>query len=179
MTPFPGSLWGTVIPRPPRPSSAQSVASSDVISMDEGCCITNALQEYALALHQMTQGVEDPSDLGHPEPSTSPGEMSGTYPCTSSLRNSLRSACLSAPIFLENSHCVNSMAFQHCEGVKEQYQSGNTGFGGQVAFVDDYPLKMSELLDRETSKGSDDVSQVGTSAVLVIKQESQNLVMPA
>ena len=75
------------MPRPPRLSSAQSMSSSDVIDIDEVCYITNALQEHALALHQMTltQGVVDPSDPRHPEPSTSPGEMSGACPSRSSL----------------------------------------------------------------------------------------------
>ena len=38
--------------------------------------------------------------------------------------------------------------------------------------------KTSELLDREAPKGSKDVPQVGTLALLAIKQEPQNLVMP-
>ena len=38
---------------------------------------------------------------------------------------------------------------------------------------------MSKLLDREVPKNSKDVPQVETSAVLVIKQEPQNLVTPA
>ena len=54
LPPSPGSLWSTVMPRPPRPLSAQSVPSSDVIDTDKGCQITNALQEHVLALNQMT-----------------------------------------------------------------------------------------------------------------------------
>ena len=50
----PGSLWSAVMPRPLRPSSAQSVPSSGVIDMDKGCQVSSALQEHALALHQMT-----------------------------------------------------------------------------------------------------------------------------
>ena len=78
LSPCPGSLWSTVLPRPPRPSSAQSMPFSVVIDTDKGCCITNALQENALALHQMspTQGVIDPSDSRRLQPSTSPGEVS-------------------------------------------------------------------------------------------------------
>ena len=43
------------------------------------------------------------------------------------------------------------------------------GLGTQVAFVDDYPQKTSELLDRETPEGNKGIPQVGTSAVLAIK----------
>ena len=39
-----GFLWSTVVPRPPRPSSAKSVPSSDVIDIDKGSQIANALQ---------------------------------------------------------------------------------------------------------------------------------------
>ena len=58
--------------------------SSDVIDMDEGCHITNALQEHALALHHMslTQGVVNPSDPRRLEPLTSPCEVSETCPST-------------------------------------------------------------------------------------------------
>ena len=68
------------MPRPPRPSSANSVPSSDIIDMDERCLITNVLQEHELALHQMTltQGVVIPSDQRSLEPLMSPGEVSGT-----------------------------------------------------------------------------------------------------
>ena len=45
--------------------------------------------------------------------------------------------------------------------------------------MDDYLQKRSELLDREAQKGSNDVPQAGTSALLVIRQEPQNLAMPA
>ena len=38
---------------------------------------------------------------------------------------------------------------------------------------------MSELLDREASEGSNNVPQVGTSAVLATKQEPQKMVMPS
>ena len=90
LPPSPGSLWTAVIPRPPRPFFAQSVPSSYVIDLDEVCWISNALQENALAFHQMTlsQGVVNPSDPRHLELSTSPGEMSRTHPSNSSLRNS-------------------------------------------------------------------------------------------
>ena len=56
--------------------------SSDVKDMDEGYQITNALQEHALVVQQMTltQGVVDPSDPRCLEPLTSQGEMSGTQP---------------------------------------------------------------------------------------------------
>ena len=52
------------------PSLAKSMPSSDVIDMDEGHCITNVLQEHALAVHQilLTQGVIDSSDPRRPEP---------------------------------------------------------------------------------------------------------------
>ena len=52
---------------------------------------------------------------------------------------------------------ANAVASQHGEGAKEQYQSGNTGLGAQVALLDDYPHKMSELLDREVPKCSKNV----------------------
>ena len=42
-----------VLPRPPKPSLTQSMPFSDIIDRDEGCHIINALQEHALALHQM------------------------------------------------------------------------------------------------------------------------------
>ena len=66
----------------PGPSLVQSMPFLDVIDTDEGHRITNALQEHALALHQMslTQGVIDPSDPRILEPSTSPGEVSETCP---------------------------------------------------------------------------------------------------
>ena len=155
--------------------------SSDVIDMYEEYKITNALQEHALALHQMTltQAVVDPSGPRCLEPLTSPGEMSGTHPSISSLRNSLRSACISAPIFIKNLEYANAAASPHCESVKEQHQSGNTELHVQIAFIDYYPQKMFELLDRKDPKGSTNVPQVGTSAVLGIKQEPQKLVMPA
>ena len=129
------------MPRPPRPSLAQSVPSSDVIDMDKGCHITNALQEHALALHQMTltQGVVHLSDPRSLEPSMSPGEVSGKHPSSSSLRNSLRSACVSALIIIENLEHTNVAASQHCEGMEEQHQCRYTGLGAQVASVDDYP----------------------------------------
>ena len=116
---------------------------SDVTDTDEGCQITNALQEHALALHQMTlmQGVINLSDLRHLEPLTSPGEMRGTFPSNSSLRNSSRLACVLASTFIENLEYANAAVSQHCEGVKEQCQSGNNELDAQVAFVDDYPQK--------------------------------------
>ena len=74
--PSPGSLWSAVMPRPPRPSSAQSVPSSDVIDMDKGCWITNALQQHVLTLHQMklAQGVVNLSDTRCLETLTSLGQ---------------------------------------------------------------------------------------------------------
>ena len=39
----PGSLQSTVLPRPPKSSSAQSMPSSDVIDTDDGCHIVNPL----------------------------------------------------------------------------------------------------------------------------------------
>ena len=117
----------------------QSKPTSDVIDIDKGCHITNALQEHALALHQMTQGVVGPSDPRILEPLMSSGEVSGTCSSSSSSRNSMRSACVSALTFIENLYHMNAVAFQHCEGMEEQHQSGSTGFGAQVAFVDDYP----------------------------------------
>ena len=64
---------------------------------------------------------------------------------------------MSAPTFIENHEDMNAVASQHCEGMKEQHQSGNTGLGAQVAFMDAYPWKTSELLNIEVSKGSNDV----------------------
>ena len=57
----------------PSTSSTKSVPSSNVIDTDEGCQITNALQEHALALHQLTlaQGVVNPSDPRYLESLTS------------------------------------------------------------------------------------------------------------
>ena len=59
-------------------------------------------------------------------------------PSSSSLRNSLRSVCRFAPIFMENLEYMSAEIYQHCEGIKEQCQSGNTEWDTQVAFVDDY-----------------------------------------
>ena len=91
LSPFPGSLWITVLSKAPRPSSAQSMPSFDVMDADEGCCITNALQEHALALHQMllSQGGINSSDPRRLEPSTCPGEVNEIHTPSSSLRNSL------------------------------------------------------------------------------------------
>ena len=74
---------------------------------------------------------------------------------------------------------MDDVASKHCEGVKEQHQSGNTRLGVQVAFIDDYPWKTSELLDREVPKGRNNIPQVGISTALVIKQDPQKLVTPA
>ena len=121
LPPSPGSLQSAVMPRPPRLSLAK-LPSSNVIDMDEGCWIINALQEHALPLHQMTlvQGVVNLSDPRHLEPSTSPGEMSVTCPFSSFSRNSLRLACMLAPTFVQNPEYANAEIPQHCEGVKEQ-----------------------------------------------------------
>ena len=80
LSPSTGALGSSLLPRPPRPSLAQSVPSPDVIDTDEGCHITNAAQEHALALYQMllTQGVIDTSDPRRLELLTSPGEVSKT-----------------------------------------------------------------------------------------------------
>ena len=86
-----------------------------------------------------------------------------------------RSACMLAPTFTRNQEHTNAVASQHCEGVKEQHQSVNTRLGAQVAFVDGYPCK--KLLNREASKGSNDIPQLGTSAVLAIEQEPQHFVI--
>ena len=113
------------MPRPPQPSSAQSMPSSNVIDIDEGCHITNALQEHALALHQMTltQGDVNLSDPRCLKPLTSPGEVSGTCPSSSSSKDSLRSVGMSAPTFLENLEHVNVAASQLGEGAEKQPQS--------------------------------------------------------
>ena len=90
------------MPRPPRPSSIESMPSPDVLDMDYGCCITNVLQKHALALHQMTltQGVVDPSDPKSLEPLMSTDKVSGTHH-SSSLRNSSGSTGVSYPTFIE------------------------------------------------------------------------------
>ena len=85
------------------------------------------------------QGVVKLSDPRHLKPLTSPGEMSGTCPSNSSLRNNLRSACVSPPTIIENLEYKNTEISQPCEGVKEQCQSGNTKLDTQVAFIDDCP----------------------------------------
>ena len=126
----------------------------------------------------LTQGVVDSSDPWNLEPMMSPGEVSGTCPSSPSLRNSLRSAGLSAPTLIKNPEHMNAVASQHGEGAG-QPQAGSTRLGAQVAFMDDYTQKISELLDREAQEGSKDIHQVGTLAVLAIKQEPQGLVMPA
>ena len=132
------------MPRPSRPSSAKSVPSSDAVDIDEGCCITNALQEHALALQQMTltQGIVKSSDPRSLEPLTSPGEVSGTCPSSSSLKNISRSAGMLAPTFTENPEHMNAAVSQLGKDAKEQPQSGSTRYGAQVAFVDDYPQKI-------------------------------------
>ena len=117
-----GSLCSTVMPRPPRPSSSQSMPSSNVIDTGKGHHITSAFQEHVLVLHQMTltPGTVDPSDPRSLEPLTSPGEMSRTHPSSSSLKDSLRSASVSALTFIENLKNVNAAASQLGEGTKEQ-----------------------------------------------------------
>ena len=114
--------------------------SSNVIDTDEECHITNTLQEHALALHNMTPTPEivDPSDPGSLEPLTSPGEVSGTCPSSSSSKDSLISAGVSAPTFIENLEYPNAVASQLGEGTKEQPHPGGTGLGAQITFVDDY-----------------------------------------
>ena len=156
------------------------MSSPDVTDIDKGCYITSALQEHALALQKITleQGVVNPSDLRCLEPSTSPGEKSGTHPSSSSLKNSSRSACVSAPTFIKNPDHMNAAAPQHCEGVKEQHQSGNTRLDAQEALWMITHKKISKLLDREASKGSNNIPEVGTSVVLAIKQEPQKLITP-
>ena len=80
---------------------------------------------------------------------------------------------MSAPTFIENAERANATVSQHCEGVKEQCLAGNTGLDAQVAFMDDYPQKTSELLDREAPKAVNNIPEVGTSSALVTKQEPQ------
>ena len=93
-------------------------------------------RENALALHQMTltQGVVDPSDPRSLEHLTSPGEVSGTCPSSSSSRNSSGSAGMLAPTFIENLEHTNAVASPHGEGVEEQSQSGSTRLGAHVVF---------------------------------------------
>ena len=110
--------------------------------------------------------LSDPRSL---EPLTSAGEVSGTCPSNSSSRDSLRSASVSAPTFIENPVHVNIAASQFGEGVEEQPQSGSTRLSVKVAFVDDYQWKTSKFLDRETQEDSKGIPQAGTSAVLAIK----------
>ena len=43
-----------------------------------------------------------------------------------------------ASTFIENLEHANAMTSHHCEGAKEQHQSGNIRVGAQVAFVDHY-----------------------------------------
>ena len=92
------------------------------------------------------------------------------------VTNSLRSAGVLAPTFIENPEYANAAASQHGEVMDVQPQSGSTGLGAQVGLMDDYPKK-SELLDRETPESGKDFPQVGTSAVLAMKQELQGLIM--
>ena len=47
-----------------------------------------------------------------------------------------------------------------------------------MTFTDDYPQKASKLLDKEIPGGNENAPQLGTSVVLVMKQEPQELVMP-
>ena len=100
------------------------------------------------------KGVVNPSDPRSLEPLMSPYEVSGICPSSHSLRNNSRSACMSAPTFIENLKHVNAAPSQHSTGVEEKLQSGNTRLGGLVPFIDAYPWKISELLDREASQGS-------------------------
>ena len=83
----------------------------------------------------LTQGVVNPSDPRSLEPLTSPGEVNGTHPSSSSLKDISRSASVSAPTFIENLQHVNGLASQLGEGVEEQPQSGSTRLGTQVAFI--------------------------------------------
>ena len=93
-------------------------------------CIAGTLDQMTL-----TQIVVDYSHSWGLEPSTSPSEVSGTCPFSSSSRNSLRSVDRSASIFIENPVHVNAAASQKSEGVEEQHQSVHTGLGVQIAFM--------------------------------------------
>ena len=165
----------------PRPPLTQSMPPSNVTGTDEGHCITNALQIHALALHQkmQTPGIINTSDPRSLEPLTSPGEVSGTHPSSSSSKDISRSAGVSAPTIIANLKHLNAVPSQLSEVVKEQPESGSTRLHAQVAFVDEYPLRTSELLDRETPEGNKGIPEAETSAVLTIKQEVQGLIMPA
>ena len=103
LPPSPAALWSTVLPRPPRPSLAQSMPSSDVIDKDKGHCITNALQEHALALHQISlpQGVFDTSDPMRIKPLTFPGEVSENHPLVSSQERAQDQLVCLPPLLLK------------------------------------------------------------------------------
>ena len=60
-------------------------------------------------------------------------------PPSFSSRNSLRSAGVSAPIFIGIPEHVNTVTSQYGESMEEQPQSESTGLGAQMTFVDDYP----------------------------------------
>ena len=87
---------------PPRHSSPNMLPFSNAIDMDKGCHITKALQEHALALHQMklTPGIVNPSEPRSLEPLTSPGEVSRTCPSSSSSKDNSRSAGMLAPTLI-------------------------------------------------------------------------------
>ena len=80
----------------------------------------------AFASYVTDTRVVDCSDSKRLEPLTSPGELSETSPSSSSSRNNLRSAGMSAPTFIENVEHVSAVASQHGEGAEEEPQSGST-----------------------------------------------------
>ena len=72
---------------------------------------------------------------------------------------------------LDHAHAVT---YQHCEGVKEQHQSGNTRLDAQVAFVDDDSQKHLNYWTERLPKGSNNILQAETSAVLAIATKIGN-----
>ena len=126
----------------------------------------------------LTQGVFHPSDPRSLEPLTSTGHLSGTHPSSSSLMDSTRSSSLSTVIFIENLEHTHVMASQLGEGVVEQPQPGSTRWGAQVVLWMTIQKRHVNYWI-ETLEGGKSIPQVGTSAVLVIKQGPESLTMSA
>ena len=177
--PSPGSLWNTVLPRPPKPSLAQSLPSSDVIDTVERCHITNALQGHASALHQMllTQEVIDPSDPRRLEPSTSPGEVNETWPPVPPWGIAIHWLVCQSLLLLR----IWGMQILQLPNMVEVWKSNhNLKVLDWVHRWLTWMIIHKKHLNywRWTQEISKDILQMGPLAVLAIKQEPQGLIMP-
>ena len=97
-----GSHWGEVVSRLARPSSTQSVLSSDVVDTNEGHRISHALHDHALVLQQQTYLPDRTfiSECRHSLMSVSSSYID--LACTPSCHLSSKSTELFTHTFVEN-----------------------------------------------------------------------------